>query len=143
MLRQPILKPLCLVNKLRNPENVRILCCGGTSYTSLVFTTLVLCDSVGGTFSIILCSSAHDEYLAHILAGVVAMAKFMFVSLLPALSAFSEVAETAFTCAMPRFSAELALHIRPRHFVLVESYSSRSGTPCWKVIYLLASLVPS
>ena len=24
MLRQPILKPLCLVNKLRNPENVRI-----------------------------------------------------------------------------------------------------------------------
>ena len=49
MLRQPILKPLCLVNKLRTPENVRILCCADTSHTSLVFATLVLRDTSGVT----------------------------------------------------------------------------------------------
>ena len=55
----------------------------------------------------------HNAYLARILAGVVSVAKLLFVSLLSALSAFSEVAETALACTMPRFSAELALHIRP------------------------------
>ena len=50
MLRQPILRPLCLVNKLRNPENDRILCYADTSHTSLVFATLVLRDTSGVTF---------------------------------------------------------------------------------------------
>ena len=111
MLRQPILEPLCLVSKLRNPENVYILCCGDTSYTSLVFSTLVLGDTTGGTFSIMFLW--HDAYLTHILAGVVSVEKRLLVPLLSALSAFNEVAEPALMCAMPRFSAELALHIRP------------------------------
>ena len=64
----------------------------------------VLGDMAGGTLS--RCSSGilrtwhATAYLARILAGVVSVAKLLFVSLLSALSAFSEVAETAAMCTM-------------------------------------------
>ena len=64
----------------------------------------VLGDMARGTLS--RCSSGilrtwhATAYLARILAGVVSVAKLLFVSLLSALSAFSEVAETAAMCTM-------------------------------------------